>query len=254
MATLRDPEKGCPWDKKQTYATIAPYTIEEAYEVAEAIETQDFDELRDELGDLLFQVVFYAQIAKEEQRFDFSDVVQAICEKMLRRHPHVFADDDIGTAEQQTERWEKIKAEERAAKKSEDHVSGALDGVSHALPALTRAKKLQSKARRVGFDWPDVAGVWEKIDEECHEVKEAMESSVQDHIEEELGDLMFACVNLARFVNVDPEVALRKANRKFEQRFQSMETMAREQGEEFSELTLDEQEALWQRAKSKLKS
>lgn len=254
MARLRDPQTGCPWDQKQTYKTIVPYTLEEAYEVAETIEQEDYDELKDELGDLLFQVVFYAQIAREEDRFDFGDIVEAISEKMLRRHPHVFADAEFANTDEIKQSWEKIKAEERAAKGKVEEVPSHLDGISEALPALTRAKKLQTKAKRAGFDWPDVSGVYEKIHEEIDEIHDAVNKGDQQHIQDEVGDLLFAVVNLARHLGVDSDAALRGTNRRFEQRFRTMEQLAREEGEEFAKLKLDQQEALWIKAKQKLKN
>ncbi|MDH5301891.1 MAG: nucleoside triphosphate pyrophosphohydrolase [Gammaproteobacteria bacterium] len=252
MARLRDPQSGCPWDQKQTYQTIVPYTLEEAYEVAEAIENNDYAELKDELGDLLFQVVFYAQIAKEEKRFDFADVVQAISEKMLRRHPHVFADVQVNSTDDIKQNWEQIKTAERVAKGKAEQVPSAMDGVTSALPALTRAKKLQTKAKRVGFDWPDVSGVFAKINEEIDEIHDALQQGDQQHIQDEVGDLLFAVVNLARHLGVDSDAALRGTNRRFEQRFRTMEQLARDAGEEFAQLPLDRQEALWINAKKKL--
>ena len=234
MAQLRTPETGCPWDIEQTFATIAPYTIEEAYEVADAIERDDLHALKDELGDLLFQVVFHARMAEEAGHFDFEGVAEAISEKMLRRHPHVFGD-----AEKPD--WEGIKAEERAA--TED--GSALAGVALGLPALLRAEKLQKRAARTGFDWPDPSGAKAKIIEEMAEVDAATNA---DELEDELGDLLFAVVNWARKQGVDPEAALRRANAKFEQRFRSMEDMA---GDQFPKLDLDQMEDLWRQAKRK---
>lgn len=236
MARLRDPVTGCPWDVAQTYATIAPYTIEEAYEVADAIARHDLADLKDELGDLLLQVVFHARMAEEERAFDFADVAAAISDKMERRHPHVFGDaTDVD--------WEGIKAAERADKASAEPQT-ALSGVALGLPALLRAEKLQKRAARTGFDWPDADGARAKIIEELAEVDTAAD---QDAREEELGDLLFAVVNWARKMDIDPEAALRRANRKFEDRFRAMEAMA---GEAFAGLSLDDKEALWQRAKS----
>jgi ATP diphosphatase len=235
MARLRDPQAGCAWDAAQDFASIAPYTIEEAYEVADAIARGDMAALRDELGDLLLQVVFHSQMAKEAGAFSLDDVIQAICAKMIRRHPHVFGDGDSSPG------WETIKAEER--KENGDH--GALDGVALSLPALMRAQKLQRRAARTGFDWPDVTGVRAKLLEELGELEEA---SDPDEMENEAGDLLFAAVNLVRHHGVDAEAALRRANLKFERRFREMEAIA---GESFGGLSLDEKEALWRTAKAR---
>lgn len=237
MARLRDSQRGCSWDIAQTFETIAPYTIEEAYEVADAINRNDIAALKDELGDLLLQVVFHSRIAEEAGHFAFDDVANAISDKMEARHPHIFGD---GTGEDHSreERWERIKAEERAAKGA----SSALDGVALALPALMRAEKLQKRAARHGFDWPDVTGPVEKLAEETDELSRA-ETEAERF--EEAGDLLFAAVNVARAYGVQPEEALRAANRKFERRFQAMEELAEERGLKFNALCLDEQEALW---------
>lgn len=232
MAQLRDPQRGCEWDVAQTFATIAPYTIEEAYEVADAIERDDLDALKDELGDLALQVVFHARMAEELGAFDLADVLSAIADKMERRHPHVFG------GEKHAPGWEAIKAKERAEKDD----PSALAGVAYGLPALLRAEKLQKRAARTGFDWPDASGARAKILEELDEIA----SAPPEELEEEVGDLLFAVVNFARHLRIDPEAALRKANRKFEHRFRSMETMHAE----FVELNLDAKEALWQRAKA----
>lgn len=245
MATLRNPKGGCPWDLEQNFGTIAPYTIEEAYEVAEAIARGDMASLREELGDLLLQVVFHAQMASEEALFSFEDVAAAINEKMIRRHPHVFGDAKITDAAAQTAHWETIKAAERE-KKTRTRV---LDDVPTALPALMRAQKLQGRAARVGFDWPDVQGVTAKIDEEMAEVQEAMASGDQAHLAEEIGDLLFAVVNLARFTGVDAEDALRNANAKFTRRFGAVEDGVKASGKGFEGSSLDEMEALWVAAK-----
>jgi len=234
MARLRDPVSGCEWDNVQTFATIAPYTIEEAYEVADAIERADMADLKDELGDLLLQVVFHARMAEEAGDFALKDVVAAICDKMERRHPHIFGD----ALEGGHYLWEQIKAAERGAKGAES----ALDGVAIGLPALLRAEKLQKRAARTGFDWPDASGPRAKIDEELAEVETAASDAER---EEEVGDLLFAVVNWARKLGIDPEAALRTANTKFERRFKAMEAA----DEKFSERSLDEQEALWQHAK-----
>jgi MazG family protein len=250
MARLRDPETGCPWDRKQTFATIAPYTIEEAYEVADAIERDDMPELRDELGDLLFQVVFYAQMAKEQGEFEFDDVVQAICDKMRRRHPHVFGEVEIGSAEEQRRAWEEHKREEREAKTSGEPPS-LLDGVAGALPALIRAEKLQKRAARAGFDWPDPSGVFAKVHEELDEVAEELEQGIgHERLAEEIGDLLFACVNLARHAGVDAETALTVGSRKFERRFRAMEQRLAKEGKRLDEMDMDEMEAQWQQVKS----
>jgi ATP diphosphatase len=242
MARLRDPISGCEWDRAQGFATIAPYTIEEAYEVADAIARNDLAALRDELGDLLLQVVFHARIAEEAGHFDFSDVAAAISDKMEARHPHIFGDTDDDGGGREV-RWERIKADERAAKGA----SGALDGVALALPALLRADKLQKRAARVGFDWPDVAGPAEKLSEEMAELAAATTS--EERVAE-AGDLLFSAVNVVRAYGIAPEEALRAANAKFERRFQAMEAFAQAQGHEFAALSLDEQEALWQQVKA----
>ncbi len=247
MVRLRDPENGCPWDIEQTFATIAPHTVEEAHEVADAIVRGDMAELKDELGDLLFQVVFHARMAEEAGTFDFGDVVQAISDKMLRRHPHVFADAHIADADAQTASWEKIKAEERAAKGQTD--TSALDGVPSGLGALQRAVKLQNKAGRVGFDWPTVAPIFDKLDEEVDELKRGIELEDIDNIEEELGDLLFVLANLARKLRVDPDMALRRSNVKFEQRFRAMEALATAKALDFASLGLEGQEALYREVK-----
>ncbi len=248
MVALRDPDTGCPWDQAQDFASIVPHTLEEAYEVAEAIEAGDMDELRDELGDLLFQVIFYARLAEEQGLFDFEQVAAGIVDKLVRRHPHVFADASVATAEAQTLAWEASKAHERA-EKMED--AGALAGVAVALPAMTRAVKLQKRAARVGFDWPEIAPVFAKVQEELEEVRaEVGEKHNQARIEEEMGDLLFACTNLARHAHIEPETALRQANRKFERRFAQMEAMAMAQGKAVSALDLDAWETLWENVKT----
>ncbi|MFP4207106.1 MAG: nucleoside triphosphate pyrophosphohydrolase [Wenzhouxiangella sp.] len=247
MARLRDRNNGCPWDIEQTFATIAPHTIEEAHEVADAIVRGDMPDLKDELGDLLFQVVFHARMAEEEGEFEFADVVEAINEKMLRRHPHVFGDTRIADAEAQTLNWEKIKAEERAAKGETD--TGALAGVARGLGSLQRAVKLQKRAARVGFDWPTVEPIFAKLDEEADELRQAIGLNDTDNIEEELGDLLFVLTNLARKLEVDPDLALRRSNLKFEQRFRAMEALAAERGLDFPALDLDAQEVLYREVK-----
>ena len=234
MAQLRDPETGCPWDVEQDFRSIAPYTIEEAYEVADAIERGDMASLRDELGDLQLQVVFHARMAEELGAFDLQEVLDGISDKMIRRHPHVFGEGP-GPG------WEEIKAAERAGKSGD---IGALSGVASALPALLRAEKLQKRAARTGFDWPDPAGALAKVEEEIAEVADARSP---EHLAEEIGDLLFAVVNWARKLGIDPEAALRAANAKFEKRFRAMEDMA---GDAFQGLTLDAKEDLWMKAKT----
>ncbi len=241
MATLRDPVNGCEWDRAQDFASIAPYTIEEAYEVADAIERADIGALREELGDLLLQVVFHARMAQEQGAFAFGDVAAAISDKLEARHPHIFGEGD--TESGQTERWEKLKAKERAAKGE----TSAVDGVAAALPALMRAEKLQKRASRVGFDWADPRGAEAKVREELVELDEA---ETAQHKLEEAGDLLFATVNLVRLNGIAPEDALRAANAKFERRFRGMETLASERGDDFATLDLEAQEALWQAVKT----
>ncbi|MEM1146318.1 MAG: nucleoside triphosphate pyrophosphohydrolase [Pseudomonadota bacterium] len=243
MQSLRTPVTGCAWDLEQSFETIAPYTIEEAYEVHDAILRQDMTDLCDELGDLLLQVVFHAQIATDEGHFSIADVTQAISEKMIRRHPHVFGAEAQKTAEAQTQAWETIKAAERAQKTAADQ--SALSGVAKALPALMQAEKLQKRAARTGFDWTDPADIFNKLDEEIGEVKDAIDEADTAHIEEEIGDLLFVAVNLARRLKVDPEIALRKANDKFERRFRAMEARAELDKKDFASLSLMDQEALW---------
>lgn len=243
MARLRDPQSGCPWDIVQDFDTIAPYTIEEAYEVADAIARRDFHNLRDELGDLLLQVVYHARMAEEAGQFAFADVAEAISEKMVRRHPHVFGDDDRDKSpEEQTRDWEAIKAAERAGR--EGPVS-ALDGVATGLPALTRAVKLQNRAARVGFDWPDAGAVLDKIAEETAELVEARDARDASRIAEEYGDLMFVMANLARHLDIDPEAALRAANLKFTRRFQGIEAALARDGRNPADSDLGEMDALW---------
>ncbi len=252
MARLRDPERGCPWDRQQTYATIVPHTIEEAYEVADAIAREDWAELRAELGDLLFQVVFYSQIAHEEGRFDFAAVARGIVEKMTRRHPHVFGDECYADAAEQTAAWERIKASE-AAENPQQPV-GALDGVPLALPALTRAVKLQKKAARVGFDWGAVEPVLAKLAEEIGEIRHEIEiQAPPDRLADELGDVLFVVANLARHLKLDPEAALRGTNAKFERRFRRIEHWLAADGRTPTRSTLAEMDALWERAKAEEK-
>ena len=250
MARLRNPDGGCPWDVEQSFATIAPYTIEEAYEVADAIERDDMADLRDELGDLLFQVVFHARMAEEDGHFDFADVVTNVTDKLVRRHPHVFGTQEEIDAGQVRGAWEQIKAAERAAAARDDEHS-ALDGVAKALPALMRAQKIGKRASRVGFDWSDTAGVRAKINEELAELSAAECSGNQGKIHEEFGDLLFALVNLGRHLEVDCEQALADSTRKFETRFRRVEQSTEQ---DLRELPLEALEALWQQAKKDLAS
>lgn len=251
MARLRDPENGCPWDREQDFPTIAPYTIEEAYEVADAIERGDMAALRDELGDLLFQVVFFAQMAREAGMFDFNDVAASISDKMQRRHPHVFGDVTIRTEAEQRTAWEVHKALERASSHGETTPPSALQGVARALPALMRAEKLQKRAARVGFDWTDMAPVFDKVEEEIAEIRDAIAADADpETVQEEVGDLLFATVNLARHLGVDAEIALRSGNDKFERRFRVVEEYVRNSGRTTEECPLDELEAFWTAAKA----
>lgn len=251
MRRLRDPETGCPWDIEQDFSTIAPYTIEEAYEVADAIEREEWDELKGELGDLLFQSVFHAQMADEKGLFTFNDVADTMSDKMVARHPHVFGDENRDkSAEQQTKDWETIKAAERAGKAQK----GTLDGVAVGLPALLRAVKLQKRAARVGFDWPDVSHVLAKIVEESHELVEARDTLTQDDIEEEFGDLLFVMANLARHMNIEPESALRATNAKFTRRFEKVEVKLAERGKSPEQSDLAEMDALWDEVKAEEKA
>lgn len=259
MAALRQPKTGCPWDVKQNFASIAPYTIEEAYEVADAIQREDMEDLREELGDLLLQVVFHARMAEEEGSFAFGDVVEAITAKMIRRHPHVFGDKDAREAGMAKGMWEKIKAEEKAEKRAarlargldpEDQGKGFLDSVPVALPALTRALKLQEKAARVGFDWKEAGPILDKIEEEIQELREAMAAGDVASIKDEFGDVMFALVNLGRHIDIDSEAALAGTNEKFRTRFHYVERALKASGKSLEDATLDEMEALWQAAKS----
>jgi ATP diphosphatase len=260
MAALRTPRTGCPWDLEQTFATIAPYTIEEAYEVADAIAHHDLDDLREELGDLLLQVVFHARMAQEQGAFDFTDVVEAITTKLIRRHPHVFGDARDLTPEAVTELWHDIKAQEKAEKAAkaakaarparDDARAATLADVPVALPALTRALKLQQKAAKVGFDWNDPRAVLAKIREEADEIEAALDAGEKADAGAEAGDLLFAVVNLARHLDADPEGVLRATNRKFERRFASIERALAERGKEPAQATLAEMDALWDAAKA----
>jgi nucleoside triphosphate diphosphatase len=247
MAALRNPKGGCPWDIEQNFATIAPYTIEEAYEVSDAIARDDMVSLKEELGDLLFQVVFHAQIADEIGAFNFVDVTQALSDKMIARHPHVFGDGVVETADQQTLNWEQMKQVERAQKIKDD--PSVLSDIPLALPALMRAEKLAKRAARVGFDWPSLSEVFDKLDEETLEVREAVAEGDQDHIAEEIGDMLFVVANLARKAKVDPELALRNANSKFERRFRWIETELAKSGRTPDQSSLEEMDGLWNRAK-----
>jgi ATP diphosphatase len=247
MRCLRDPDNGCPWDIEQDFSTIAPYTIEEAYEVADAIEREAWDELKGELGDLLFQSVFHAQMASERGLFTFDQVADTMSDKMVARHPHVFGDENRDkSAEQQTRDWEAIKAAERAGK----HQTGTLDGVAVGLPALLRAYKLQKRAARVGFDWPSADQVIDKIAEEAAELREARDELAQTEVEEEFGDLLFVMANLGRHLGVEPEAALRAANAKFIKRFQGVETKLAEMGKRPEQSDLEEMDKLWDAVKA----
>ena len=250
MAQLRHPETGCAWDVKQTFASIAPYTIEEAYEVADAIARDNLSDLQDELGDLLLQVVFHSQMATEQNAFNFDDVANSIVTKLIRRHPHVFGDASIADADEVKSVWENEKAKERAAK-GVDEDQSALAGIALALPALMRAEKMQSRAARLGFDWPDVEPVWEKLFEEINEVRDAVALKNDAAIQDEIGDLLFTVVNLSRHLKVDPEQALMQSNAKFEKRFRRVEVLAQAQDSKMSEMDLAALDALWDEAKQR---
>lgn len=268
MARLREPETGCPWDTKQTFSSIVPHTIEEAYEVADAIDRRDYPHLKDELGDLLFQVIFYGQIGQEEGHFDFDGVVDHLVRKLIRRHPHVFPDGTLDSRIDPRNRpsegwikesWERIKAEERAEKPAVDEAASRLDGIARTLPAIARAEKLQRRAARHGFDWPDIAPVFDKLHEEIDELKEAWRAAEagtgeRDAVEDELGDLMFVCVNLARFLKVNPEQALKRTNHKFEARFRAIEQVLAAQGRDMDNESLEALDAIWQKVKGVEKS
>lgn len=247
MKDLRDPDGGCPWDIEQNFRTIAPYTIEEAYEVAEAIEKDDPASIKDELGDLLLQVVYHAQIAKDENLFDFEDIAQAITEKMISRHPHVYGDISHESVEEQKLAWEELKAKEREAKQGKEEDS-VLDGITVGLPAATRAIKLQNRAAKVGFDWPDINPVIDKIHEEIDELKEVILSEKKidyDRAEDELGDVLFSVVNLARHLKIDPEQALRRTNQKFENRFRNVEKTIKDRDLNINDTSLEYMEKIW---------
>jgi ATP diphosphatase len=245
---LRDPEKGCPWDREQTFESIAHCAIEEAYEVVEAIENKDYEAFKNELGDLLFQVAFHSNIAEEMNLFTFDDVVDSITTKLINRHPHVFSDLSIEDSKAQTDHWEKIKIEER---KQKHGINSILDDIGTNQPALNIAYKIGKRARSVGFDWSNVGGVIDKIEEEIEELKVAINSGNQSNIEEEAGDLLFSIVSLSRHTSIDPESALRKANKKFDQRFRSMERVLKESNREFSHMTERELDKLWENIKEK---
>ncbi|UDL04153.1 nucleoside triphosphate pyrophosphohydrolase [Marinobacter sp. CA1] len=266
MARLRKPDTGCPWDLKQTFASIVPHTLEEAYEVADAIEREDWPHLEDELGDLLFQVIFYSQLGAEQGHFQFDSVVDRLVQKLVRRHPHVFPDGELSSEVDPDNRptddeikasWERIKAEERAQASEPDADSppaSRLDGIARTLPAMARADKLQRRASRHGFDWPTIGPVFDKLHEEIDELKEAWEAAQSgtgdvDAVEDELGDLLFVCVNLARFLKVTPEQALKRTNRKFECRFRAIEERLAEQGRDMDAESLEALDALWQSVK-----
>ncbi len=250
MARLRDPQNGCPWDTQQNFSTIAPYTIEEAYEVADAIDRNDYAELKDELGDLLLQIIFHARMAEEQSRFNFDDVVDGICDKMIRRHPHVFGDAVVRNTEQQTQLWEMQKRTEREAKSGVE--ASVLDGIARGLPEWQRATKLQKRAATVGFDWPDIHPVFEKLHEELDEVRAELVREPRDmnKLADEIGDVLFVCVNLARHARVDFGAALRLSNQKFERRFRAMEKMAHNNGQTLSQLDLNAQDRYWNHAKA----
>jgi len=251
MRALRDPESGCPWDQKQNFSTIAPYTVEEAYEVVDAIERGDMHDLKDELGDLLFHVVFYAQMANEQNEFCFDDVVKAVNDKLVRRHPHVFADDKAGTDEELLAAWEQQKANERSNKDRPDVVVSALDGIASSLPALKWSEKIQKRAANTGFDWDEIAPVFEKLNEEIAELKQEVGfEGNHERIADEMGDVLFSCVNLSRHLGICAEQALRQGNRKFIGRFQQVEKLIADEGRAFGECSLDELEEYWQKAKS----
>lgn len=257
MARLRDPIFGCPWDIKQTFASIVPHTLEEAYEVADAIEREDFAHLPSELGDLLFQVVYYAQLGKEQQSFDFANIVDSITRKLIRRHPHVFPDGDLyGSTDLPRlsevaikQRWEHIKAQERAEQSAKPEQLSLLDDVPNTLPSMARAIKLQKRAATVGFDWKQAAPIFAKLTEETQELQEAIASGIYADMQAELGDLLFVVTNLARHLKVDPDQALRQTNQKFERRFRFIEQSMQAMGKEMAQATLEELDALWDQAK-----
>ena len=254
MRALRDPKSGCPWDLEQDFQSLIPYTIEEAYEVADAIERNNVDDIKSELGDLLFQIIFYSQLAKEQNAFDFNDVAQAISDKLTRRHPHVFAGAKVKDVAEQTKEWEKIKKQEREAKANKNAgYPSILDDVSRTLPSLMRSEKLQKRAAKEGFDWPNIEGVLKKVCEELDEVQQELDAKKQDKekIEDEIGDLFFSCINLSRHVGLDAEQCVRKANLKFERRFRELEKTANDKGLQVNEISTDDLEKLWHEVKSR---
>ena len=256
MRALRDPKSGCPWDLEQDFQSLIPYTLEEAYEVADAIERNNLNDIKSELGDLLFQIIFYSQLAEEQQAFCFDDIAKGISEKLIRRHPHVFADAKVKNAAAQTEEWEKIKQNERKEKAKKNSISQShLDDVSRTLPSLMRAEKLQKRAAREGFDWPMINGVIAKVYEELDEVQQELAAEVQEKekLEDEMGDLFFSCINLSRHAGVDAEQCLRKANLKFERRFKELEKIAENKGLHVNEMNTDELEKLWIEVKKREK-
>jgi len=253
MQALRDPDNGCPWDIQQTFASIVPYTIEEVYEVADAIDQQDFVQLKDELGDLLLQIVYYTQMAREQNLFDLEDVAASISDKLVRRHPHVFDKQNSENKDWANKSWEKIKQQERSEKADETSVS-LLSDISVAMPQLLRANKIQKRVSSVGFDWPDISGVIEKVEEELNELKEVINTdNKQEALEEELGDLLFSVVNLSRHIHVNAEDALRKGNKKFIKRFQYLEEQVQCEGKKIADYSLEELEQFWQQAKKATK-
>lgn len=252
MQSLRDPSSGCPWDLEQTFQSLVPYTLEEAYEVVDAIERNNMEDIKSELGDLLFQIVFYCQLGNEQGSFDIEDVAQSICDKLIRRHPHVFADKKITNAEQQTREWEKIKQQEREEKAAiANKYSSHLDDVSRTLPSLKRAEKIQKRVAREGFDWTNIAAVLQKVKEELNEVEEELEAEAinNNQLEDEIGDLFFSCVNLSRHAGFDAEMCLRKANLKFESRYRAVEQKAVKYGLRINEMQASELENLWREVK-----
>jgi MazG family protein len=255
MSTLRGPN-GCPWDKEQDFNTLKPMLVEEVYEVLEAIDLKDFDGVSEELGDLLLHIVFQAQLGKEQHTFDINTVIQKICDKLIRRHPHVFGDQEAGTSAEVIKNWEAIKAEEKAEKLKHrtPEQRSVLEGIPSKLPALHEAHQISARAARVGFDWPEINGIFDKLQEEVGELKEVIadrpDDPKRDRVEDEIGDLLFVIVNIARYLKVDSESALKRANRKFKTRFQYMEGELARQGKNIEEMSLDEMQALWQRAKS----
>ncbi|HHJ39556.1 MAG: nucleoside triphosphate hydrolase [Methylothermaceae bacteria B42] len=249
MARLRDPETGCPWDRKQTFQSLIPHTLEEAYEVADAIERGDYDDLCDELGDLLLQVVFYARIAQEQGLFDFAQIVNRLCDKLVRRHPHVFSGVQFASEKERRQAWEASKRAEREAKGKTEEDPSLLADIPATLPALLQAEKIQNRAARHGFDWPEVNPVFSKVEEELAELREAVTEGDDQHIQEEVGDLLFVVVNLARHLGVHPETALRESNRKFGRRFRFMEQRLAKSGQTMAETPLADLDALWDEAK-----